>query len=143
MHGEGIGGFFDPQAYLQNQAYAYSALQPAHDDGVIYRSLDGGKNWAKCASPIPAENPSLVPREVALFDKSRIYLATQGGGILVSRDDCKSGTASNTGLGNLYVNTVAVDPNNPETVYAGTEAGAYVSYDGGQTWGAINDGLVN
>ena len=80
---------------------------------------------------------------MALFDKSRIYLATQGGGILVSRDDCKSGTASNTGLGNLYVNTVAVDPNNPETVYAGTEVGAYVSYDSGQIWGAINDGLVN
>jgi hypothetical protein len=40
------------------------------------------------------------------------------------------------------VNSLAIDPARPDTLYAGTQAGAFVSFDGGMTWGEINDGLL-
>jgi hypothetical protein len=45
-------------------------------------------------------------------------------------------------LGSLFVNTLARDPKNVNTIYAGTDGGAYVSFNGGQSWGQINDGLL-
>jgi hypothetical protein len=45
-------------------------------------------------------------------------------------------------MGSLFVNSVAIDPGNPDTIYAGTDGGAYVSFDGGVTWGEINEGLL-
>ncbi|MBN1450823.1 MAG: hypothetical protein JW963_07400 [Anaerolineales bacterium] len=73
---------------------------------------------------------------------SRLYLATPGQGVLVSTDKCQSWQASNEGLRNLFINTVAIDPNNSDTLYAGTDGGAYISYDAGATWGQVNDGLL-
>jgi len=73
---------------------------------------------------------------------ARLHLATQGNGVLVSTDGCQSWHESNTGLGSLFVNTVTFDPTNPYTIYVGTDGGAYVSFNGGQTWGVINDGLL-
>ena len=64
------------------------------------------------------------------------------GGIWTSTDGCKNWSANNTGIGSLFVNSVAFDSKNSDIVYAGTDGGAYVSYDGGQSWGEINDGLL-
>ena len=40
------------------------------------------------------------------------------------------------------MNSIAFDSDNQGVVYAGTDSGAYVSFNGGQTWGEINDGLL-
>jgi len=42
----------------------------------------------------------------------------------------------------LNINALKFDPVLPDTVYAGTDSGAYVSFDGGETWGQVNDGLL-
>ncbi len=54
----------------------------------------------------------------------RLYLATPGQGVLVSTDKYGSWQESNNRLANLFVNTVAMDLNNPDIVYAGTDGGA-------------------
>ena len=73
---------------------------------------------------------------------SHLYLATPGQGVLISTDNCGSWQPSNNGLSNLFVNTLAIDPNDANKIYAGTDGGAYISFDGGQTWGQVNDGLL-
>jgi hypothetical protein len=40
------------------------------------------------------------------------------------------------------VNSLAIDSINPDILYAATGFGAYISYNGGQTWGQVNDGLL-
>ena len=75
-------------------------------------------------------------------NSSWLIISSPGNGLVTSRDGCQSWLPSNTGLGSLFVNTVVIDPNHPDTLYAGTDGGAYVSYDNGQTWGQINDGLL-
>ena len=52
------------------------------------------------------------------------------------------GSTSNDGLKSLKVNSISADPNNPDIIYAGTDNGAYVSFDSGDLWQPINDGLL-
>jgi len=48
------------------------------------------------------------------------------------------------GLTNRYVRALAIDPQRPTTLYAGTDGGVYKSTDGGASWRAINTtGLTN
>jgi photosystem II stability/assembly factor-like uncharacterized protein len=103
-------------------------------------STDNGKIWQNCGGDVTA---SRSDTRLALdLDGSRLYLATPGQGVLISTDSCGSWQPSNNGLSNLFVNTLAIDPNNLNTVYAGTDSGAYISYNSGATWGQVNDGLL-
>jgi len=110
----------------------------------VYRSDDGGESWSICS--YPHSNLGSPQRKSGLFiqpgNADRILLATRGNGILLSLDGCQSWQTSNTGLKNLFVNILSFDPKHPSTLYAGTNDGAYVSFDGGATWGQINDGLL-
>jgi photosystem II stability/assembly factor-like uncharacterized protein len=125
--------FFDHD--LGQRIYAISSGFEA------YVSSDVGETWEACA-PIKYVSYSNSRMAVSPVSADHLILATRGDGILVSLDGCQSWQASNTGLGSLFVNTLAIDPNNPDTVYAGTDGGAYVSYDFGKSWHQINDGLL-
>ncbi|MBW1989542.1 MAG: hypothetical protein JRI97_08345 [Deltaproteobacteria bacterium] len=74
-----------------------------------------------------------------------MYLSTNGGGVYKSLDSGASWKNISTSSENLqqnwiepYVNTVAVDPEDPNTVFAGTgfagEGRVYRSFDGGASW---------
>jgi photosystem II stability/assembly factor-like uncharacterized protein len=103
-------------------------------------STNNGKTWQACGEDITT---SRSDSRLALdLQGSRLYLATPGQGVLVSTNKCGSWQPSNNGLSNLFVNTLAVDPNNSNTIYAGTDGGEYISYDSGGTWGQVNDGLL-
>jgi photosystem II stability/assembly factor-like uncharacterized protein len=110
----------------------------------LYRSDNAGESWQRCANTDSWLGSA--QRKAGMIidpeDADHIILATRGNGILVSTDGCQSWQASNKGLGSPFVNTLALDPNNPDTIYAGTDGGAYVSFDFGQTWNQINDGLL-
>ena len=124
-----------------------------HDQGHIvyalsdsrnhYRSSDSGKTWSACG--VSATIPSGASDSRAVVDprnSDKIVVATQGSGILISDNGCKSWFSSNAGLTSEYVNTVAIDPQNSNRIYAGTDGGAFVSFDGGKSWNQINDGLL-
>src|SRR5438876_11823660 len=54
--------------------------------------------------------------------------STNGGG---------SWTAVNTGLPNLYVTALAIDPQISATLYAGSDSGLFKSTNGGGGWSAV------
>src|SRR6266404_2340121 len=41
-----------------------------------------------------------------------------------------------------YVGALAINPQNPSTVYAGTSGGIFKSIDAGKSWSAVNSGLT-
>ncbi len=43
----------------------------------------------------------------------------------------------------LMVITIDLDPNQPQTAYAGTSGGVYKTVDGARTWEKVNNGLVS
>ena len=108
----------------------------------VYRLDDGNHTWTACkpidiVSPNSASSLAIHPN-----DEDKVYLSTLGSGIQYSQDGCASWESRNDGLDSLFVNTLAIDPNNPHLLYAGTDGGAYISSNAGQTWEQLNDGLL-
>jgi photosystem II stability/assembly factor-like uncharacterized protein len=65
-----------------------------------------------------------------------LYAGTYGGGVFKSTDGGANWSLANSGLTNFYVNALAIDPNTPTTLYAGTNGGVFKSADGGANWSA-------
>jgi photosystem II stability/assembly factor-like uncharacterized protein len=133
----------------QNNARLYfsgSNVQRVYDiTDYDFLSDDGGKSWIRCLGLGEPDAPSSSSESRLIIDPQNpehILLATTGSGVLTSTDGCRTWRESNTGLGSLFVNTLASDPKNVNTIYAGTDGGAYVSFNGGQSWGQVNDGLL-
>lgn len=83
-------------------------------------------------------------RAVTVTDGSRrltlVFIGTSSNGIFRSTDGGASIVSRNTGLGNLSITEIAVNASG--TLYAGTGSGIYKSVDAGDTWTAVNNGLV-
>jgi len=134
--GEGSEGSWDARLFYKDQGQTVYAIGRYHQ---AY-SNDSGKSWQSCGEDVTASRSD--SRLAIDLQRSRLYLGTPGQGVMVSTDECQSWQASNEGLSNLFVNTLAINPNNSDIVYAGTDGGAYISYDSGATWGQVNDGLL-
>jgi photosystem II stability/assembly factor-like uncharacterized protein len=114
------------------------------DDGNLQVTTDGGKNWRNIVKSIPnlaADSPvsHIEPSRVdpnlvyVAFDRHMlddlrpyIYRSTDGGRSWQS-------IASNLPA-NAYVWVLREDPKNPKLLYAGTELGLFISYNGGGNW---------
>ena len=104
--------------------------------GNILRSDDGGQSW------VPLANLGATLQASALDPSNSIvlYVGTTYRGLF------KTTTAGQTwaALSNLpatSVNDLAIDPANPQTVYAATDTGAFVALDGGGQWSRIQADL--
>ena len=122
--------------------------------GVVYKTMDSGQNWeAVWRGDNLARYVWIDPRDTdviyvstGIFDReaanSDPETGTPGGvGILKSTDGGQTWDGANDGLGNLYVGTLFMHPEDPDILLAGTgnvqyfdRAGVYLSVDGGQSW---------
>jgi len=68
-----------------------------------------------------------------------IFAGTNGSGIYLSADNGASWAESNTGLGNLVVNALAVCETN---ILAGTSGGLFLSSDNGSSWSIVKSGEI-
>jgi photosystem II stability/assembly factor-like uncharacterized protein len=120
-------------------------LYAGTDDGRIWRTRDGGKAWTELK---PKNVPvRWVSRIVASqYDLGTVYITQTG-----RRDDdfqvyvWKSVDFGDTWTdisGNIPVgpvNVIREDPVRKDLLYVGTDAGVYVSKDGGARWDVLGD----
>jgi len=120
-----------------------------HDIGV-YKTTDGGKTWTLAGQSSSIwEILEVDPRTPDIVYASGAD-SWEGSGIFKSTDGGITWRAINTGLSNLHVNALAIDPQTPTTLYLGTRdwrgqahGGVFKSTDGGNIWHAINAGLTD
>jgi hypothetical protein len=122
----------------------------------LIKSADGGATW-KPLYGIPFDvlvvNP-LNPNILYAGTLDFVYFGYEGfdhrNGVLKSTDGGEHW--SSTGLTNTAVNVLAIDPVNPNILYAGTRGlyndpkgfrGLFKSADGGISWSSINNGLTD
>jgi len=125
---------------LDESPRRFGLIYAGTDDGRIWRTMNGGKDWKEIRSGrVPR---SWVSRLVASgYDIGTVYMTQTG-----RRDDdfqvyiWKSEDFGNTWQdisGNIPVgpvNVIREDPKNKKRLYAGTDAGVYISNDGGKKW---------
>jgi photosystem II stability/assembly factor-like uncharacterized protein len=122
--------------------------------GVVYRTEDAGLHWRAVWRGdnlaryvwVNPDNPDVIYISTGIFDReaynSDPVAGTPGGeGIVRSTDGGHTWAPANSGLGNLYVGSLFMHPQNPKILLAGTgnnqyygSAGAYLSTDGGDSW---------
>lgn len=100
--------------------------------GGMYRSTDGGLNWAVVDSPFNTD--AVFGIAVAPTTPRTILVATQNGGMYRSTDAGATWNTANIGLPAGAVRTVAIDPINPAHAIAAADGAVYTSLDGGLTW---------
>ncbi len=102
----------------------------------VYRSDDGGRNWATQSGIDAKYDIAFNPK-----DSKEIYAVGQHG-VNKSNDGGKTWAQIAFDFGNMAMFQVAIDPNNPQTVYvAGAKDLLFKSADGGSHWILSNEGL--
>jgi ligand-binding sensor domain-containing protein len=110
------------------------------DNAGIYFSVDGGATWT--SATIQPANNRIKALVLKPGDSTTLFAATYGGGVFTSSNSAVTwGTCSNSSLTNLNVVSLAMDVTGK--LYAGTEAGVFVSTDNCASWTAVNSGLPN
>ena len=71
------------------------------------------------------------------------FSASAGLNVRKSTDGGATWAASGTGIPNIPVNALAVDPTDPTHVWAGTDVGVYLSINSGASWTIWGTGLPN
>ncbi|MGH9546303.1 MAG: transcriptional regulator [Terriglobales bacterium] len=109
--------------------------------GDVYRSHDGGNNWE--AMP-DVHGKSVRALAIAPYD-SKVLVIGALDGVFRSQNGGNSweriSPVSQAELKN--VESIAVDPKNPDVVYAGTWHLAWKTDDSGAHWNRINKGMID
>jgi hypothetical protein len=122
------------------------------DDGLIWRTADDGAHWRNVTPPslgpwskVGIVEPSHFNPDVAYAAIDRHRLDDQKPYILRTRDGGRSWQPIVAGLpgegGPNSVNVVREDLVRPGLLFAGTERGAFVSFDDGDNWQPLANGL--
>jgi len=98
---------------------------------AFFKSTNGGASWDVLKLPIPSFGLAINPQEPNTAYVYGDIFKTNDGGESWSAFDLPS------------VRTLAIDPQTPSTLYAGTGNGVFRSTDGGASWTAVNSGLTS
>ncbi len=117
------------------------AFQVDERGGGIFFSHDGGQHWA--------ENKDMAGQSVRALaqatSNAKVWVAGTVEGVFRSQDGGEHWTKiSPAGSNELHeVESVAIDPTDPNTMYAGTWHLPWKTTDGGQHWANVKEGLID
>ena len=139
---EGAGGEnYGTLSYVVESPHQAGVIWTGSDDGLVSLTLDNGETW-KNVTPSGLKECLINAIEVSPHDPGTAYIATTR----YKFNDLKPGfykttnygatwTSINTGIPEgAFSRVVREDEARKDLLYAGTESGMYISYDGGNHW---------
>jgi len=117
-------------------------LWAGSDDGLVHISRDGGQNWIDITPPDLPERTLISIIEPSPHDPATAYMAATK----YKLDDYTPYLYKTTDYGQTwqritngireddFTRVIREDPARKDLLYAGTETGLYISFDGGANW---------
>ncbi len=128
-------------SYVVESPYEKGVIWTGSDDGLVHLTTDGGANW-KNVTPSGLQECLINAIEVSPHDKGTAYIATtrykfndHRPGLYKTSDYGKTWTKITTGIPeNAFTRVVREDATKRDLLFAGTEIGLFVSWNGGSNW---------
>jgi hypothetical protein len=139
---EGAGGEnYCTISYVALSENEKGVIYTGSDDGLVYLTKDGGNNWTNI-TPKSLDESLINAIDVSSVNKGTAYIAVNKYKvndftpiIYKTSDYGASWKQISNGIPyGAFVKVVREDPSNPKILYAGTETGFYISYNGGDNW---------
>jgi photosystem II stability/assembly factor-like uncharacterized protein len=131
-------------AYIVESPHEKGVIWTGSDDGLVHITKDGGKNWVN-VTPKGLQECLINAIEVSPHDKATAYIATtrykfndHTPGLYKTTDYGKSWVKITTGIpNNAFTRVVREDVQQKDLLFAGTELGLYISWNGGASWSSF------
>jgi photosystem II stability/assembly factor-like uncharacterized protein len=137
--------YYDTIFTVEESPVEKGVLWVGSDDGMVHLTRDGGAHWEDVTPKNAPEWMQINSMEASPFDASTAYVA----GTMYKFDDNrpylfkttdygKSWQPINNGIPEgAFTRCIREDPNKRNLLYAGTETGIYVSFNGGAKWQSL------
>ncbi len=139
---EGAGGEnYNTLACMTESPHDKNVLWSGSDDGLVYVTQDGGKNWTNVTPPNLQDglvnsinvSPHTATKAYVAFTRYKYNDFTPH--VFITNDNGKTWSDKTTGMeAEAHVKVIIEDPVRKDLLYAGTETGLYISYDGAEHW---------
>jgi photosystem II stability/assembly factor-like uncharacterized protein len=137
--------YFDTIFTVMESPVEAGTIWTGSDDGLIYLTRDGGKNWTKVTPATMPEWIQINSIEASSFDPGTAYVAAtmykfddNRPYLFKTSDYGKTWKKITNGIPDTaFTRVVREDPNKRGLLYAGTETGLYVSFDDGANWQSL------
>ena len=124
----------------ENELLAAVWFQDVREGGGLYRSSDAGATWT-----LAGLSGEVVRALEQSSSAPEVFVVGTRGGVFRSTDAAQSwqriSPAGDPELRN--VDSVAIDPGDPQIIYAGTYHLPWRTSDGGKTWIAVASGMID
>lgn len=146
---EGAGGeIYHAIYYVAESPHTPDVIYTGADDGLVHITRDGGANWTNITPP-NLEEGMINQIEVSPHDAGTVYLAYNRykfndftPHIFKSTDYGQTWNRMVNGIADdAHIRVIREDPAKKDLLYAGTELGLYISFDGGVMWSKFQRNL--
>ena len=142
---EGVGGEnYGDLAYVVESPHERGVIWTGSDDGLVHLTRDGGATW-KNVTPKGLAECLINAIAVSPFDKATAYIATtrykfndHTPALFKTTDYGQTWSRIDAGIAaNAFTRVVREDDVRRDLLFAGTELGLYVSWNGGKEWAPL------
>ncbi len=139
---EGVGAEnYGTLAYVAVSPHERGVIWTGSDDGLVQLTRDGGASW-KNVTPRGLAECLINAIEISPFDKGTAYIATtrykfndHAPGLYKTTDYGETWTRIDRGIPvGAFTRVVREDDARRDLLFAGTELGLYISWNGGKDW---------
>ncbi len=143
---EGAGGeVYNTLYYVAESPEDKNTLWTGSDDGTLSVTRDGGKNWTRMTLPGAAVDAQINAIEISPHAAGTVYVAATrykwndiAPYIFKTTDYGKTWEKLVDGIpADSWAHVVREDPVRKDLLYAGTENGIFVSFNGGHKWQSL------
>jgi len=128
-------------SYVIESPHEKGVIWTGSDDGMVYLTRDGGANW-KNVTPNGLAECLINAIEISPHDKATAYIATtrfkfndHAPGLYKTTDYGTTWTKISNGIpANAFTRVVREDDIRKDLLFAGTEKGLFLSWNGGKDW---------